>query len=127
MVEMAGIGKDPGDPADGLSLVPLLRQRTRRFKRDTLYWHWPHYAISTARPASAIRRGDYKLIEFLEDKQRELYNLAEDAGEQHDLALKLPAKRDELRKALDDWRQGLHAATMRPNPNYEPRAGDRTY
>jgi arylsulfatase A len=119
MVEMAGIEQDPGNPADGLSLTPLLKGRGT-LKRDTLYWHWPHYAIAGALPASAIRRGDYKLIEFLEDGCVELYDLAKDLGEQNDLSPTMVAKREELLGALRRWRQSLNAGTMRPNPDYRP-------
>ncbi|MSV29812.1 MAG: DUF4976 domain-containing protein [Bryobacterales bacterium] len=119
LVAMAGIKADPGHPVDGLSLLPLLKQ-TGKLKRDTLYWHWPHYAIPTALPAAAIRRGDLKLIEFFEDARVELYNLAHDPGEKSNLVNKLPKKAAELQAALHAWQKSLHAGGMRPNPDYRP-------
>jgi len=112
IVEIAGLRNDPGSPLDGLSLVPLLWQ-TGKLKRDTLYWHWPHYAIPGAAPGSAIRRGNFKLIEFFEDGRVELYNLAEDPGEKNDLAGAMAAKKDDLLNALRRWRQSLDAGMMR--------------
>ena len=88
----------------------------------SLYWHWPHYAILTAEPASAIRRGDWKLIEFHEDKRAELYNLAEDIGEKNDLSRSMPSKRDELLQAVHHWRRSVNAGMMTPNPKYVPDA-----
>jgi arylsulfatase A-like enzyme len=119
IIDMAGARPGTGNPADGVSLAGLLK-RTGKFERDTLYWHWPHYAIPGALPASAIRRGNYKLIEFLEDGRVELYNLAEDIGEQRNLAPQLRRKSEELLKALQLWRHSVQAGLMRPNPNYRP-------
>ena len=67
---------------DGLSLVPLLEKPTAKLKRDTLYWHYPHYYATTS-PVSSIRQGDWKLLEYLEDKRIELYNLRKDIGEEN--------------------------------------------
>ena len=50
-------------PMDGVSLVPLLRQRGD-IQREATYWHYPHYSPQHGRPSSAIRAGDYKLIVF---------------------------------------------------------------
>ncbi len=47
---------------DGVSLVSLLKGGV--LKRDTLFWHYPHYSNQGGRPGGAVRAGDYKLIEF---------------------------------------------------------------
>ena len=38
-------------------------------KREAIYFHYPHYHHS--RPASAVRQGKFKLIQWLEDGQFE--------------------------------------------------------
>ena len=48
------------------------------------------------RNASAIRSGDYRLVEFFEDDSIELYNLAKDIGETNDLAASHPDVLDKL-------------------------------
>jgi len=53
--------------------------------------------------------GDYKLIEWYEDKSIELYNLKNDIGEKHDLAKKMPEKAGQLRKMLHRWRRQMKA------------------
>ena len=53
-----------------------------------------------------VRRDDWKLIEFFDTDTVELYHLAEDPGERHNLADKHPDKTAELRKQLADWRRG---------------------
>ena len=57
--------------------------------------------------ALAIRKGDLKLIEFLDKDEVELYNLKTDDGERKDLASAMPAKAAELRRDLDAWRRQM--------------------
>jgi arylsulfatase A len=104
---------------DGQSIVPLLRGAAS-LKRDTIYWHYPHYHPGGATPYGAIRKGDWKLIEFYEDNHVELYNLSDDIGEQNDLAARLPDKAKALQKQLHTWRKGVGAQMPTPNPNYDP-------
>jgi hypothetical protein len=101
-----------------VSLAALLHDPSAPVARDTLYWHLPHYHHST--PASAIRRGDWKLIEFFEDGSLELYNLREDLGEKENLAARKPEKARELREALAAWRKEVGAQMPRPNPDFDP-------
>ena len=65
------------------------------------------------------RMGDYKLIEFFEDGHLELYNLANDIGERHNLAQAEPAKAADLHARLVAWRESVGAAMPRPNPAYD--------
>lgn len=120
--EIAGIKGGAKTAVDGVSLVPLLKQ-TGDWKRDELFWHYPHYQHyqkGGTTPYSAIRKGDLKLIEFLADNRVELYNLRDDIGEQHDLAASMPDKVDELRKRLHAWREEVGAQMPTRNPKYDP-------
>jgi len=72
--------------------------------RTTLYWHYPHNSPQGGTPSGAIRQGDLKLIEFFDDGRLELYNLADDLGEQHDLSEKMSEKTRELHDELTAWR-----------------------
>jgi len=103
---------------DGLSLMPLLTG-SGGIGRDTHYFHYPHYHNDT--PAGAIRRGDMKLIEFFEDSHVELYDLAEDVGEAHDLAPARPDVAEELRRELAEWRLSVDAQMPTVNPEHDPR------
>jgi arylsulfatase A-like enzyme len=115
MLEMAGLSPKPGQHLDGLSLVPLLRQ-IGTLERKAIYWHYPHYHGSGNRPSGAIRAGDYKLIEWYEDGQVELYNLKDDIGERHDLAGTMPEKAAELRQTLHAWRSEVGAKMPEGKP-----------
>jgi len=114
---LAGI-KVPREAAlDGVSLLPLLNQSSA-LDRDAVYWHYPHYHHSS--PGSAIREGDWKLIEFLDDGRLELYNLRQDLSETLNLAPYLPDKAAELRAKLEAWRQSVNVELPQPNPDYDP-------
>ena len=108
---------------DGLNLTPLLKNPAARLDRDALFFHYPHYYATTT-PVSAVRAGDWKLLEYFEDDHVELYNLKDDLGETTNLAEQLPAKAGELRQRLHDWHDEVGAALPSPNPNFKskPRA-----
>jgi uncharacterized sulfatase len=54
-----------------------------------------------------------------------LYNLAEDIGEEKDLAATMPKKTEELRAKLHAWRASVDARDPLPNPNYDPAKAKR--
>ena len=118
LADLAAAPPPEGQPLDGASLAPLLSDPTAALQRDTLCWHLPHYHHST--PASAIRRGDWKLIEFFETGKFELYNLAADPSEATDLADHEVERVAELKSQLIDWRQRVGARMPKINPDYDP-------
>ena len=108
LCEAAGVKPDPARPLDGVSLMPLLTG-TGGIQRDALYWHYPHYHPGGATPHSAVRAGDFKLIEYFEDGRLELYNLKDDLSEKENLAAKMPEKAQELHKLLIEYRKAMGA------------------
>ena len=105
---------------DGVSLVPLLRDETAELDRDSIFWHYPHYHAGGGSPYGAVRRGDWKLIEFYEDQHVELYNLADDISEQCNLAAYRPDLADALRDRLHGWRADVGAQMPTSNPSFDP-------
>ena len=61
----------------------------------------------------------FKLVEHFEDGRIELYNLAEDAGENRDLSREMPGRRNELHRLLKDWRTSVGAQLPTENPDYD--------
>ena len=114
LLELTGLPAAPEQHLDGVSLVPLLKGG--ELGRRTLFWHYPHYGNQGGAPCGFIRDGDWKLIEWYEDSGRELYNLRDDPGEQHDLAAANPEKVRDLAARLDAWRAEVKAVMPRPNP-----------
>jgi arylsulfatase A len=121
LLELAGLKDVAGHRSDGVSLVPLLRQ-AGDLRRKAIFWHYPHYQLYQSggtTPYSAIRAGDFKLIEFHADQRIELYHLKNDLGEQHDLAAAEPKKAGELRTRLHAWRREVGAQMPAPNPDFD--------
>jgi arylsulfatase A-like enzyme len=100
-------GRKSAGPVDGMSFLPLLKGGT--LDRGAIYWHYPHYGNQGGAPGGAVRLGDWKLIEWYEDGALELFNLADDIGEQRNLASDNPAKVRELHDLLKAWRTDTKA------------------
>jgi arylsulfatase A-like enzyme len=119
ILQMAGLDPDPDQHMDGVSLVPLFDGEGGIGERP-IFWHYPHYSNQGGKPGAAVRQGNYKLIEFFEDQSVELYNLSNDAGEQHNLSATDPDKTEELLRMLHRWQVSVGARGMDPNPGYDP-------
>jgi len=113
VLEMTGQSLRPELHLDGTSITSLLKGETAAL-HDALFWHYPHYASYGCGPYSAIREGDWTLIEWLEDDSVDLFNLEEDIGEQNNLAGVHPKKVNSLRKKLHQWRKDVDANMPRP-------------
>jgi arylsulfatase A-like enzyme len=105
--ELAGLPARADAEIDGVSIVPLLEGG--EMEERTLTWHYPHYHGSMWTPGAAIRRGNWKLIEFYHWEKVELYDLAADPGEKHDLSGAMPAKVQELLTILHGWQKQVGA------------------
>jgi len=56
-----------------------------------------------------VRRGRWKLIEFFETGELELYDLHADPGEKTDLSSKFPERTAKMRRRLRQWRKTVNA------------------
>jgi len=115
LLEVIGAKPSPGQTLDGVSLVPLLKGGT--LPERALFWHYPHYGNQGGAPGAAIRRGDWKLIEWTEDKRTELFNVARDIGEANNLATGEPQRVAALRAELAAWQKQVGAKFPTPNPD----------
>jgi arylsulfatase A-like enzyme len=128
ILEMIGRPLDADAICDGVSLAPLLRQSATLADR-ALFWHYPHYQhyqMQGTTPYGAIRRGEYKLLEFYDDFRVELYNLHDDISEQNNLAASEPERVKSLREELHAWRNTIDAQMPAPNPNHDPTKPEDT-
>ncbi len=127
ILAMSGTRKPENTVLDGVTILPLLLGKT--IPQRALYWHFPIYLergnretrdpIFRTRPGSVIRYGDWKLHEYFEDGDIELYNLRDDIGEKNNIAGKYKDITDELYHLLDSWRQSIHAPIpTKCNPEY---------
>jgi len=105
---------------DGTSIVPLLKNPGTRFSRESLYWHYPHYHAGGDAPYSAVRRSNWKLIDFHDDTPDALYDLASDIGEAKNLIQAEVKQAKQLRRSLRQWRQRVRAQMPTKNPDHDP-------
>lgn len=103
---------------DGVNLLPCL-SGDAPLMRDAIMWHYPHYSNQGGTPASSIRSGEWKLIEWFEDGRQELYHLGRDEQERDECGARHPEVRQALVKRLAAWRQEIEALTPKPNPHWE--------
>lgn len=128
LLDVAGIAIPAGKILDGKSILPVMTGTGVIGKRP-LFWHFPVYleggnietqdTIFRTRPGSAVRMGDWKLIQYFENNDQELYNLKEDIGEKNNLAHANKEKTSELLGLLIQWRKQTHAPVPEElNPKY---------
>jgi arylsulfatase A len=128
ILEMTGLAPAADKGLDGVNLVPLLR-KTGELPDRALFWHYPHYQHyqqEGTTPYAAVRRGDWRLIEFYDDHRVELYNLREDPGERENLAASSPQVVKDLQSELHDWLHAVNAQMPTANPEYDPARPEHT-
>ncbi len=123
LLDLAAIPLPTNQVVDGRSLLPL--RDGKGLERTNLFWHFPCYT-GNAKPSSAIRQGNWKLIEFFETGKPELYDLSSDPSESKDLVGTNTEKTNLLLKALHEWQKETRAAIPSgTNPNYDPNTKKR--
>ena len=105
---IAALAHAPGPLPDGLeggSLTGVLATATGSVERprEEFVVHFPHYDKDPLGPASAILFGDFKLVRYYEDGSLHLFNLAQDLGEDNDLAATAPGQAAELDQRMTDY------------------------
>lgn len=123
LLELQGQPTNPRK-LDGESFAPLLADPDRRWDRGPIFWHYPHYGNQGGAPGSAIRDGDWKLIEWHEDGRVELFNLRDDLSETRDLSQRHPETTRGLQAKLNAWRSETGA--LMPKPKARTRTRTRT-
>jgi arylsulfatase A-like enzyme len=101
----AGVPVLPEWQIDGVNLLPLLEGKAAQLAPRELFFR---FGVQ-----HAVRQGDWKLVKAGKDLAPMLVNLARDRGEQTDLSVQFPAKKQELQSLFDRWN-----ATMQP-PRWE--------
>lgn len=94
---------------DGENLMPLLKGTTS-LNRSELYWHYPAETLKpTAKMATAVKKGNYKLIKFYLHNKYELYDLEKDPSESENLVNKNQEKFKELKILMEKWKINVNA------------------
>ena len=92
----------------GKSFLPILQNKEQWTDR-TVFWH-----SSKARPvntgdtkSSAIRKGNYKLINWYKESRTEMYNIATDPSERKDISKENSQLAEQLLKELNEWKSNF--------------------
>ncbi|MFZ4765261.1 MAG: sulfatase [Roseimicrobium sp.] len=109
LLAVAGLKPRGPQPMDGTGIVGLLRNPLEA-RPGPMFWHYPlekpHFL--GGRSSGAVREGNWKLIEFFDRGESELYDLAQDPGERQNLADTQPGKLEEMQRKLRAWHAGMH-------------------
>lgn len=103
---------------DGVSIAAALRGEG--MPERPLFWHYPHYGNQGGFPSAAVRLGTWKMIERLEDGRVHLFDLADDIGEQQDVAGKHPDRVKHMRELLHAWYRKMDAKFLREHNGATP-------
>jgi hypothetical protein len=74
-----------------------------------------------------MREGDWLLVEFYDEDKAELYDLAKDPGQRHDLAAREPERVAAMRAALERWLAENNAQRNAPNPDFHEQEFRKVY
>ena len=127
LCEISGAALPENQIGDGVSLVSLFKGEVANLNQHDqprrLHWHFPVYLESyegvydeqrdplfRSRPCSVIRKGKWKLIQFFESGDLELYDLSNDLAETTNVAQSNPATVDELFSEVKIWQSETQAA-----------------
>ena len=133
-LEITGATAAKNQQQDGISLVPIFKGG--ELADRSIFWHFPAYLQSyggshfeqrdplfRSRPVGAVRHGDWKLLEFFESGDLELYNLKTDIGETKNLAKENPAQVKKLHEIMKSWRKKTNAPVpTEKNPKFDAEA-----
>lgn len=112
LCDLTGTNSPESHSFDGISIADLLKgDESGENVTRAFFWHYPlaerHFL--GGRSSGAIREGDWKLIEFFDTGEIELYNLADDIGEEKNLLNDNPARAKALGENLAAWRRKVVA------------------
>jgi len=135
LLTMTGLTLDQPIDFDGRDISPTLLGNPIEAK--PIFVHFPHGWGTRPgyQPASSLCVGDWKIIRFYGDKfegklkgkqklqnsfdRYELYNLADDPGESHDLSRAMPSKLVEMKRQLTAHLKDTKAVIPTANPDYK--------
>ncbi len=112
IAELAGYKERLPKAVDGGSMFDVLNdQGTKTVGRNRPFLLF-HHAVDR-NPQTALRLGDFKLVKTWQDNRLELFNLAQNPGEQDDLSKRLPDKTRELHELMVGFLNEVDAETGR--------------
>ena len=125
LLELLNIDPPSGQEFDGMSLVPALNGKP--LAREAIFTYFPHQpkVPDWLPPSVSVHRCDWKLIRLFHAGENgghrwKLFNLADDIGEQNDLAELYPERVQELDALIEAFLVDTNAVRPTPNPSFDP-------
>lgn len=110
LLDLAGLKLLPEQHIDGVSFKPLiLGERNTMAKRIIGFWH-PH--MTGAPKSGAYINGDWKIVNFLNGKPSELYDLSKDISERKNLASTYPNREKQMTQDFRQWVKSTNRTHM---------------
>jgi N-acetylgalactosamine-6-sulfatase len=104
----AGLPLPAGYIPDGENMLPALEGRPIT-RGKPLFWEWRGTSAADCWPRVTVREGPWKLA-LGDDDRAELYNLADDPGEQRDVAHSQRDRAERMTRMATEWRSTLPKA-----------------
>ncbi len=92
---------------DGVNLLPFLRGENEAPPHAALFWRFGKQ--------TAVRKGDWSLVEADDSEGKRLFNLREDIGQKIDLSASKPDIIRELERDWEEWNKGNIPPTWAPS------------
>lgn len=131
LLEMLSINRQANQTFDGVSITAAYSGN--QIGRDAIYTYFPHApgVPDWLPPSISVHQGDWKLIRIFhggDDKRHryKLFNLAQDTGEQNNLADDFPERVKQLDALIEQHLIDTAAVRPLPNPNFDPTKYDQT-
>ncbi|WNC73048.1 sulfatase [Thalassotalea psychrophila] len=124
--------KAPQQALDGVDFMPLLTGNTKVNPPRSLFWFfpkWERYQEKTGKWYNSwrnvINNGRYKLIEYPDLDQVEVYDLENDPFEQQDISSSAAELTTHLQQELKDWKINISAHQEIINPNFKETTSNK--
>lgn len=121
IAQLAGVKLPAGVHFDGEDLSRACLGQSQQTRTKPLLWVRPPDrpgSAAEAWPDLSVREGDWKFLLMEDGTGAQLYNLAKDPAEKHNLAKQQPGIVRRLSKTLLDWRKSL---PIQAPPHWDPK------
>ena len=129
ILQMLKVEQKKDHVIDGIDFTQALRGKT--MQREPMFTFVPGHGNTPQwlPPSMAAHHGDWKMIRTFHygengEHQYRLYNLADDIGENHNLAAEHPEQVKAMDQLIDNYITEAKVVVPLPNPNFDPAKFD---
>ena len=108
LCSIAGVDVPTKYPLDGKDMSDVLLGNSTEERQTPLFWEFGKTKGDRISPHIGVRDGDWKLLVNADGSSTELYNMATDFNELHNVAFENPAITERLKKAAIEWFNGAY-------------------